>query len=234
MHAPIHTHAARAHTHMYIHTHTYTHDIPYIHMLSDEGRGLGAWDEGERWKCCVVACNHYSVYDSKKGPSPYDKKKGPSPSNKMTPPQVTWMVIIITNVYSNLYLQCWLTIIVKYNVIEEINKILSFLKFTRNDLSWTWALFIFIYSIYYYIVHNSSSPSAKMQESTMPSLVSTNKPERHPTPQAPRSPDTASGRPRQQPDKPPPAQACTPSNYQTWSGRISKPPSRLIEEKSTK
>ena len=41
-------------------------------MLSDEGRGLGSWDEGERWKCCVVACNHYSLYDSKKGPSPYD------------------------------------------------------------------------------------------------------------------------------------------------------------------
>ena len=57
-------------------------------MLSDEGRGLGSWDEGERWKC-VVTCNHYSVYDSKKGPSPYDSKKGPSPSNKMTPPQVT-------------------------------------------------------------------------------------------------------------------------------------------------
>ena len=99
MHAPIHTHAARAHarghTHTYTHTHThththntYTHAIPYIHMLSDEGRGLGSWDEGERWKC-VVACNHYSVYDSKKGPSPYDSKKGPSPSNKMTPPQVT-------------------------------------------------------------------------------------------------------------------------------------------------
>ena len=137
MHAPIHTHAARAHTH------THTHAIPYIHMLSDEGRGLGSWDEGERWKYCVVACNHYSVYDSKKSPSPYDLKKGPSPSNKMTPPppQVTCMVIIITNVHLNLYLQCWLTIIVKYNVIEEIKIILSFFKFTRNDLSCTWALF---------------------------------------------------------------------------------------------
>ena len=59
-------------------------------MLSDEGRGLGSWDKGERWKCCVVACNHYSVYDSKNGPSPYDKKRPKSiKQNDPPPPQVT-------------------------------------------------------------------------------------------------------------------------------------------------
>ena len=96
------THAARARahthtTHTYIHTYIHTCYRKHTHAKSDEGRGLGSWDKAQRWKC-VVACNHYSLYDSKKGPSPYDSKKGPSPSNKMTPPT--------SNVNVNYHDQC--------------------------------------------------------------------------------------------------------------------------------
>ena len=46
-------------------------------------------------------------------------------------------------VYLNLYLQSGISLMVKYNVIEEIRKISKFFKVSLNDLSW---LGLFLYS----------------------------------------------------------------------------------------
>ena len=51
---------------------------------------------------CRSICNHYSVYDSKKGPSPYDSKKGPKSIKQNDPPPPPFT----SNVYVNFHNQC--------------------------------------------------------------------------------------------------------------------------------